>query len=76
MLITYQKKNFYAYQLLIVKFGKVIVSLNNAGFWLVTINDDMHVHNLLEVVDVVCFVNFDFCSGIPNLISGCCLLDS
>jgi hypothetical protein len=51
-----------------VKFGKVIVPLNNAGFWLVTIKDDMHVLNLLEVVDVVCFVNFEFYSGILNLI--------
>ena len=50
-----------------MKFGKVIVPLNNAGFWLVTINDDMHVLNLLEVVDVICFVNFEFYSGILNL---------
>ena len=50
-----------------MKFGKVIVPLNNSGFWLVTITDDMHVPNQLEVLDVVYFVNFEFCSVILNL---------
>jgi hypothetical protein len=40
---------------------------NDTGFLLATINDYMHVLNLLEVLDVVCFVNFEFYSGILNL---------
>lgn len=60
--IGYSFTNNFSCLLLIVNFGKVIV-LNNSGFWLVTITDDMRVLNQLEVLDVVCFVNFEFRSG-------------